>query len=148
MEYRKAGIEDIQDLIRIRKLQLIDEGIEASIDIDEDLNRYFHRTLADDTLVEWLVIHKNQIVATAAIAFYQFPPTYTNKTGIKGYITNMYTQNEYRRQGIATALLEKLVAEARDRGVTKLWLGASKLGRPAYLKFGFRSTNEWLEMDL
>jgi hypothetical protein len=40
------------------------------------------------------------------------------------------------------------VNEAKKKGVTKLWLGTSKLGRPVYEKFGFEQTGEWLNMDI
>lgn len=148
MLYRKANLQDIDSLVNIRKQQLVDEGIAPSIDIDDELTAYFNSVLNDGTLVEWIVEDENNIIATAAVAFYQFPPTYTNKTGKKGHITNMYTKDEYRGRGIATALLHKLVEEAKAKGLSKLWLGASKMGRPVYEKFGFRETGGWLEMDL
>lgn len=148
MKYRKAGLSDIGMLVEIRKQQLMDEGIAPDIDIDFELISYFNAALHDDSLVEWVVEDDDGIIATAAIAFYQFPPTYTNKSGKKGYITNMYTKDEYRGQGIATALLTKLIEEAKARGVSKLWLGASKMGRSVYQKFGFQESNEWLEMNL
>jgi len=148
MVYRKALVNDINKLVEIRKQQLIDEGIEPSIDIDKELNEFFYKYMADDSLIEWIVEDKGEIIATAAIVFYQFPPTYTNKTGWKGYITNMYTHSDYRKQGIASTLLEKLRDEAKERGIKKLWLGASRLGKPVYKKFGFKETTEWLDMDI
>ncbi|WP_411932304.1 GNAT family N-acetyltransferase [Priestia megaterium] len=60
----------------------------------------------------------------------------------------MYTEESYRGQGIATKLLTKLVAEAKTAGIIEIWLGASKLGRPVYKKFGFKETDEWLELDI
>lgn len=148
MQYRKAVPEDIPELIKMRKQQLIDEGLKPDIDIDQTLYAYFQKAFREDSLVEWLVLDHNKIIATGAISFLQFPPTYTNKTGIKGYITNMFTEEAYRGRGIAKALLHKLTEEAKERGVTKLWLGASRMGRPVYLKFGFQETDEWLELDL
>lgn len=148
MVYKKATSEDTDKLVEIRKRQLIDEGIEPNINIDEELTGFFNQKLADDSLIEWIVEDNGEIIATAAIAFYQFPPTYTNKTGWKGYITNMYTRDDYRKQGIATLLLDKLVEEAKRCGVKKLWLGASKLGRPVYEKYGFKDTGEWLDMNI
>ncbi len=142
MEYRKASMKDIPSLCQIRKQQLMDEGIEPNIEIDSELKKYFSVKLQDGSLVEWLIEVDGTIIATAAIAFMDFPPTYTNKSGIKGYITNMYTAPAYRGQGLATSLLKKLVQEAKNRKVHKLWLGASKLGRPVYRKFGFVETNE------
>lgn len=60
----------------------------------------------------------------------------------------MYTKNAYRGKGIATTLLTKLVEEAKSLGIKKIWLGASKLGRPVYKKFGFKETDEWMELEL
>ena len=148
MEYRKATEQDIGILCRIRKQQLIDEGISPSIDIDAELERYFTDKLKDGSLIEWLLVDNETVIATAAIVFMEFPPTYTNKSGIKGYITNMYTAPEYRGQGIATSMLDRLIAEARQRSVHKIWLGASRLGRPVYRKFGFNESSEWMELNL
>lgn len=148
MNYRKADIKDIPLLVSIRKKQLIDEGIEPNIDIDKELMRYFNNKLANNSLVEWIAEENNQIIATAAIAFIDFPPTYTNKTGRKGYITNMYTELTSRGKGIATGMLDRLVNEAKERNIHKICLVASKLGRPVYKRYGFQDTDEWLELNL
>ncbi|MEH7275381.1 GNAT family N-acetyltransferase, partial [Neobacillus vireti] len=141
-------LDDINELIDLRKKQLVDEGIEPNIDIDTELNNFFKNKLSEGTLIQLLVEDNEAIIACGAIILYDFPPTYTNKTGKKGYITNMFTREDYRGQGIATSLLKKLVVEAKESGVSKLWLGASKLGRPVYKKFGFKETDEWLELNL
>ncbi|GFZ32947.1 N-acetyltransferase [Clostridium zeae] len=148
MLYRKANISEIEQLSELRKKQLADEGIEPTIDIDEELKTFFYNKLSDGTLIQWVVEGNGEIIATAAIVFYEFPPTYTNKNGKKGYVTNVYTKDNYRGKGIATTLLDKLVEEAKIAGVTKLWLGASKLGRPVYKRFGFKENDSWLELNL
>jgi GNAT superfamily N-acetyltransferase len=148
MEYRKATREDINLLMELRKFQLVDEGITADKDIDNELEDFFQRKLAEGSLIQWLVMEENEIIATGAIVIYEFPPTYTNKSGKKAYVTNMYTKNAYRGKGIATTLLTKLVEEAKSLGIKKIWLGASKLGRPVYKKFGFKETDEWMELKL
>ena len=148
MNYRTATLDDIEVLVELRKKQLVDEGIDANKDINEELTNFFRKKLDDHSLIEWVVSGNDTIIATAAIVFYEFPPTYTNKSGVKGYITNMYTVPEYRGKGIATSLLDKLVEEAKTRKVEKLWLSASKLGRPVYLKYGFKETNECLELEI
>jgi ribosomal protein S18 acetylase RimI-like enzyme len=149
LKYRKANIDDIDTLISLRKKQLVDEGIEPTIDIDIDRQLYdfFQKKLSDGSLIQWLVEDKEEIIACGAIVIYEFPPSFTNKTGKKAYVTNMYTKETYRGQGIATTLLTKLVDEVKEAGITKIWLGASKLGRPVYKKFGFQETDEWLELN-
>lgn len=148
MNYRKASLDDVDQLIALRKRQLVDEGIEPTIDINEELREFFHHKLSDGTLVQWLVEDEKEIIACGAIIFYDFPPSYTNKSGKKGYICNMYTNENYRGQGIATQLLHELVDEAKQLGITKIWLGASKLGMPVYKKFGFKESDDWLELNM
>lgn len=89
MFYRIATENDIETLVALRKKQLIDEGIVPGCDIDNELTDFFTKKLSDNSMVEWVGIEDNVIVASAAIVFYDFPPTYINKSGIKGYITNM-----------------------------------------------------------
>ena len=148
MKYRRADKEDIDILIDLRKKQLLDEGIQANQNIDSELKRFFEKALKDNTMIEWLVEDNGEVVASAAVVFYDFPPTYTNASGKKAYVTNMYTAPEYRGKGIATSLLTKLVEDTKRAGIAKMWLGASKLGRPVYKKFGFKDTDEWLELNI
>ncbi|WP_251551604.1 GNAT family N-acetyltransferase [Neobacillus muris] len=148
MNYRRAAMDDIDRLIDLRKLQLLDEGIEPAINIDTELHQFFLQKLEDGSLIQWVAEEKEEIIACGAVIFYDFPPSYTNKTGKRAYITNMYTHENFRGQGIATHLLKKLVEESKEAGVTKMWLGASNLGRPVYQKFGFKETDEYLELNL
>ncbi|MEH6944781.1 GNAT family N-acetyltransferase [Bacillus sp. JJ722] len=148
MKFRKANNNDIKKLVELRKKQLVDEGLEPNIDIDSELTIFFKNKLSDGTLIQWLVEDKEEIIACGAVIFYEFPPSYTNKTGKKGYIANMYTNENYRGQGIATMLLTRLVEEVRTSGISKIWLGASKMGRPVYKKFGFIETDEYLELNI
>ena len=148
MEFRKATIEDLQVIVELRKKQLVDEGIEANQNIDKELKKFFQQTLQSNSLIQWLVIDREEVIATGAIVIYEFPPSYTNKSGKKAYVTNMYTKRDYRGKGIASKLLKQLVEEARSLEITKIWLGASKLGKPVYKKFGFREAEEWMELDI
>ena len=45
-------------------------------------------------------------------------------------------------------MLDLCVAEARARGVTQLWLGASAVGKPVYQKYGFKVADDLLEMNV
>ncbi len=148
MTYRIATLNEIDELVELRKKQLIDEGISPTEDTTEEMHKFFEKKMSDGTMVEWVVEENNKIIATSAIVFYEFPPSFTNKSGIKGYITNMYTVPEYRGRGIASSLLNKLTDEAKARNVHKLWLGASKMGRPVYLKYGFEEKNIWLDLHI
>lgn len=132
----------------MRKTQLIDEGISPDIDIDAELYHFFMTKLEDQSLIQLLMIDQDEIVASGAILIFEFPPTYTNKSGKKAYVTNMYTRNEYRGKGIATRLLTMLVDETKLLGISKMWLGASKFGSPVYKRFGFDESGGWMELNV
>ena len=147
MIFRKAEISDIEHLAGIRKLQLQNEGQKPDINIDQELRRFFEEKMKTGELVEW-VAEEGEIIATAAILFMDFPPAFNNPTGKKGYITNMYTADAYRRQGIATQLMQKLEQEAKKRGVTKLILHASEMGRKAYAKCGYEELDVYMKKEI
>ncbi len=148
MQYRKATAGDIPVLVDLRKKQLLDEGIEPVRRIDAALTGFFRKRLSDGSLIQWVAEDHGAIVATGAVIFYEFPPTYTNESGKKAHFANMYTAPDYRGRGIATNMLNRLAAETKAAGITKVWMGASKMGRPVYEKFGFRDIITWMEMDL
>ena len=59
---------------------------------------------------------------------------------------NMYTHPEYRRRGIATKMLDILVKEICERGITAISLEATDMGRPLYEKYGFINMENEMEL--
>ncbi|MBR2820416.1 MAG: GNAT family N-acetyltransferase, partial [Clostridiales bacterium] len=55
---------------------------------------------------------------------------------------NVYTRNEYRRQGLARKMVEMLIEDAWNKGATEISLDATKLGRPLYESLGFKDSTE------
>ena len=147
--FRKASQSDMDQLARIRMKQLRDEGQTEDTDIHGEIVRYLSDKMTSGELIEWVAEDLNgEIAATAAIVFMELPPSFNNTLGIKGYITNMYTKDEYRGRGLAGLLMEKLEQEALDRGITKLFLHASVMGRRAYAKVGYAETDLLMEKTL
>ena len=59
----------------------------------------------------------------------------------EGHITNIAVHPEYRKSGVGSALMEALIAAAKERGITALTLEVRKSNCPArtlYMKYGFR----------
>jgi GNAT superfamily N-acetyltransferase len=68
-----------------------------------------------------------------------------------GEIKRMYTRPAFRRKGIATAVLESLLQEARSMGHTRIRLDTAKFLKPAqsfYRSFGFREIPEYPETEI
>ena len=92
MEYRKAGSGDIESLVILRKKQLIDEGGKETVSIDEELERFFREGLADGSVVVWVAEDEGEIVSTAGVCFYNYPPTFRNATGKIAYLRRMNSE--------------------------------------------------------
>ena len=52
---------------------------------------------------------------------------------------NMYTKPEWRKKGIGTAILKKLLEEAKNRDITAVKLYATPMGKLLYEKHGFKT---------
>ena len=148
MIIRKATVNDAKLLSEVRKLQLIDEGIDPNCDIDSELSAFFKKWLESEDFIQLIAEEDGKLLSTAAVIYYDLPPSFTNKIGVRGYVTNVYTAPEHRRKGLSKMLLTKLLDDARSRGIKKLWLGASKLGRPLYEKLGFIQQESYMELTL
>jgi GNAT superfamily N-acetyltransferase len=151
IKYRKANIEDINELVRLRI-----EFMKEAMNIDNDQNdqvvrkalvEYFNRTMKDNNFIAWLAIDGSAIVGTSGLCFYTLPPSYKNISGDAAYIMNMYTQPLYRCRGIAASLFEKTVLEAKSMGYKKISLHATEMGKQVYKKFGFKEKDDEMVLD-
>ena len=150
--YREAGFENIPELVSLRMALLHDavgEGIpDRWRQTEEQIRAYYEEALTDRTHVAYLAFDEQRCVGTGGICFYRVLPTYFKPTGEKAYIINMYTDPDYRRRGIAYQLLDLLVKEALDRGVSYISLEATEAGKALYRKYGFgRLTSEMQYMN-
>ncbi|MBF0840537.1 GNAT family N-acetyltransferase [Staphylococcus lentus] len=147
MHIRKATIDDLNIIVKLRKQQLIDEGSNPIIDIDYDLETFFTNVITDESLYQLLAVENEEVIATGAIIYYPFPPSYINQSGERAYVTNIYTHPNFRGRGIAQQIISLLIKDAEARDIKKIFLAASPLGKPVYKKLGFEEAHEWMEIN-
>lgn len=139
--YKIATIDDIDILTELRVEVLIAANcLEKNTDmstIKEKTYAYYKKAFFDNSHHAIIAFDKENIVGTGAVSFYNVMPTYNNPSGEKAYIMNMYTKNEYRRNGVATEVLRLLLEEAKYRNIVEITLEATKMGRVLYEKCGF-----------
>ena len=145
--FRQATKEDIPALVECRIRQLIDEGQTPDKDIREANIAFFTDYFERGQMEEWVCEESGRIISTGAIIWYSFPPSFDNGEGLKAYITNIYTDPEFRGQGLAPEMLKILEQRARERGVCRIWLEASKWGKPVYKKYGFAENDTILTIE-
>ena len=147
MLFRKATEKDIPQLVECRIRQLIDEGQKPDKDITESNTAYFREYFERGQMEEWVCEHDGRIIATGAVIYYAFPPSFINGEGLKAYITNIYTDPEFRGRGIASDMLALLEKSARERNISRIWLEASKWGKPVYEKYGFKENDTIMMLE-
>ena len=150
-EYKKATIEDIDELVRTRIIVLraankLSDDVDMS-EVEQESRAYYQRVLESGEHIAYLVYDNDKFIGAGGVSFYQVMPTYHNQTGKKAYIMNMYTAPEYRRQGIAFQTLDLLVKDAKEQGVSQIALEATDMGRPLYKKYGFKKMKDEMEVE-
>ena len=104
-------------------------------EVEENTLGFFRSNFS--SFATYLAFDKSELAGCGSVCFYKLMPTCDCPSGHRAYIMNMYTREEYRRRGVASLLLDKLVEESRSRGVNSISLEATDIGRPLYEKYGF-----------
>ena len=148
IEYRKLENKDLDEFIRIRINQLREEGATEDIDLKPALMDYYNRHLSDGTFVSYLAVDGDKIVGTSGMSFVEKPPYFSCPSGKLGLLSSMYTDTNYRRQGIAKKLLSLVVEEARAYGCGTVQITASDMGVLLYTDFGFVKNENFMQYKL
>ena len=140
--YRRATIEDINKLVELR-VEFLFEAEDISKDTSSEKLRcslydFFQRNMKSEHFISWIAIHEDKIIATSGLVFYEIPPLFENISGKEAYLMNMYTIPRFRRKGIGTELLKKLIEEVKKREIRKVRLMTTEDGKNLYEKNGFK----------
>ncbi|MCR5384824.1 MAG: GNAT family N-acetyltransferase [Saccharofermentans sp.] len=148
ISYRKLTEDDLDVFIKMRIIQLREEGATEDIDLVPALKDYYHRHLSDGTFVSWLAMDGDKIIGTSGMSFVEKPPYFSCPTGRLGLLSSMFTDPEYRRMGIAKELLGRVVEEARAYGCGAVQITASDMGVKLYTAFGFKHNGNFMQYNL
>ena len=61
---------------------------------------------------------------------------------------NIYTAPAYRRRGVARRIVEKLIEDAKARGIRSVLLEATEMGRSLYESLGFEDAQGYMRLKL
>lgn len=86
-----------------------------------------------------LALTGEAIVAGAGLLLLDWGPTRGNPNPLRVRLVNVWTHENYRRQGLARRLVTGLLAEAKARGIGLVSLSSTGMGRPLYEELGFQA---------
>ena len=143
IEFRIATADDIELLMssRLEMLRVVnnltDDYVFPDLIVKESRDYFLN---GDQTTV--LAIDDAEVIGCASMSYMRIMPTFSHPTGKRAHLMNVYTRNEYRRQGIARKMVNMLIEDAWNRGSTEISLDATTMGRPLYESLGFKTSSE------
>ena len=149
IQYRIATKNDIELLMqsRLEMLKVVNDlkpDYQFNPDFIDKSKAYFEN--GDQTTV--LAFADETVIGCASICYINIMPTFGHPTGNRAHLMNVYTNRQYRRQGIAYHMVNMLIEEAKERGVTEISLDATQSGRALYQKCGFVDSTECMVLNL
>lgn len=151
--YKKLTEAELDTIIEMRINQLTEEytsegkKVPEDVDLRSSLREFYTKNMAAGTYVSWLAMDGEKIVGTSGMSFAEKPPYFTCTTGKLGILSSMYTDPDYRRMGIATQLLDRVVKEAKDYGCGTIYITASDMGVKLYESYGFKHNGNFMQYN-
>ena len=147
--YRKTTKADMKILMKLRLAMFREvNGLSGEYEYDENFifesRRYFES--GEQTTV--IASDGETLVGCASLSYTWIMPTFSHPTGNRAHLMNVYTRADYRRRGISKKMVEILIDEAKENGVTEISLDATEMGRPLYESLGFKASDSCMVMDL
>jgi GNAT superfamily N-acetyltransferase len=141
---RPATIADLDTLVRHRYAMWHDMGRDPKLlaIMEPAAREYFTAEVANGGYLGWLAESDGQIIGGAGIVISAWPGNPGSTLAKRAMVLNMYVERDYRRRGIARALMETVIAWCKAQGFSAVGLHASDEGRPLYESMGFQPTNE------
>jgi len=146
MIYRKLSNNDVDLFIKLR-LDFINEFHK---DVDEteknkleiSLKDYFERHIENGDLIGMICEDNRKAVSVAFLIIGEWPPNRTFINGKIATLLNVYTYPEYKKKGIGTNLVKRIIEEAEKQNVSIINLLATEDGETVYKKLGFIETED------
>lgn len=138
IQFRVAQKSELSNLVKsrfemMRTVNHLSQDYVFEEEVIENTKKAFLEVDQDTVLA----VDGDTVVGCATACYHSILPTFTNPTGKRAYILNVYTHQAYRCQGIGTKMIEMLIALCRQNGVYDIGLDASPMGFPVYTKLGF-----------
>lgn len=151
--YKRLTENELSRIVKMRIDQLTEEytsqgrTVPEGVDLEDALFDFYKRNMAAGTYVSWLAFDGDKIVGTSGMSFAEKPPYFTCPSGKLGILSSMYTDPDYRRVGIATNLLDRVVNEAKDYGCGTIYITASDMGVKLYESYGFKHNGNFMQFN-
>ena len=141
----RAGPDAVETIIEHRRAMFFDMGYRDTAALQAmsaAFGPWLDEKMRSGEYLAWLALADGRIAAGLGLWLMDWPPHLIGTGSRRGNILNVYTHPDYRRKGMARALVDTALAWCRGNGIGCVILHASVEGRPLYESLGFQATNE------
>jgi GNAT superfamily N-acetyltransferase len=147
-EIRKARVGDIEALVQQRRemfaempgLHVTPEGATSA----SDSYRTWAREMMKKRLFHGYVVTtgRREWAASGCVWLREVQPSHSRPARLVPYVMSIYTVPRFRRNGLASLIVEEAMKWAKRKGYEKMTLHASTVGKKVYSKLGWERTWE------
>jgi len=141
-----AGQGDINLLAEHRKKMWLEIHPEQEKEVratEKRTRRWIADQLSKGSLIGLVVrTAKGEVVGSGCIWLREEQPRPTSMRLVVPYLMSMYTEKRFRRQGVASLIVNSALKWCRKKNYDRIVLHASKEGRSVYEGIGFEPSNE------
>jgi GNAT superfamily N-acetyltransferase len=143
---RRASLKDVGLLVEHRR-SMFEEMIsptEEELRLHDDAYRAWLRDMMRRKLLHAYVIETGdgRPAASGGVWLREMQPSPGHPHAMVPYVLSVYTRPEFRRNGLASMIMEEVMGWGKKRGHYKIVLHASVPGRKVYSKLGWKRTWE------
>ena len=152
MEVRRLNKENIEEIIPLRiALQKVD--FEDNLGIDEqiliDKTREFLNENLDKDLFMYGTYVDDKLVSICGLSIFKYFPQADDLSCKVGYITCVYTKDEYRGKGYQKQAFQKCIELGKEMGITRFKLSTKNpIALKMYANFGFKEDENAKKMKM
>ena len=149
---RRATASDIPALVELRVA--FDRELAGGVPIEPApehrarIDEYLRSHLPDGRFRVWVADGGGHIVGLAGLVVIDRPPHPRSRRSPEAMVFNVMTDPAWRRRGVATAMLQAVIADGRALGCRRLVLRTSDDGERLYAGLGFVDPGNWRQLDL
>jgi len=141
-----ATAEDIELLLRHRVKMWMDirpELKEKALETLDLTRNWLKEKLDEGKLIGFIVrTQTGKVAGSGCIWLREDAPRLFTTRLESPYLMSMYTEDGFRRTGVARMIVQHAIDWCREHGYNTIGLHASEAGAPLYERFGFKQTTE------
>ncbi len=99
--------------------------------------KWLESAIHRDIYIGFVAIHNERTISGAGVILFELGPIRGTTNPIRGRLTAVFTEPEFRGRGLAKEVCQRAIGAARARGIEVFSLAATDLGRSVYERLGF-----------